>query len=159
MKPTPPSLPESWVERIWSVMRATYGAEFDRQWEVPVGVDPVQHVGRLKGFWARELGRYLNDHAAIIHGLENLPPRPPNLVEFRAICNRRPDAPVPALDGPLARPPAEVVEAMAAVGRAPSCGPRDWAARLLARQAAGERLSHAQRDALRSVRPCAVESA
>lgn len=98
------SLPEPWVERIWQAMRATYGATFDRQWECPAGADPVEHVRSLKAFWGRELSRYQQNPQAIRYGLENLPNFPPNLIEFRAICNRRPDAVPPMLPAPPADP-------------------------------------------------------
>ncbi len=151
MPATTPALPASWVEKIWCVMRATYGAEFDRQWEVPAGVDPVAHVDQLKAFWAHELGRYLARPDALAYGLDNLPPRAPNLAEFKALCNRRPDAPWQALAGPVGRPAPEVLALAAAVGKAAARSPRDWIGRLQQRQAQGERLSPAQRQALQTV--------
>lgn len=83
-------LPDRWVQKIWTTMRNTYGASFDRQWECPVGVDPQAHVGSLMSHWAEELGRFGNVPEAIGYALENLPDFPPNLVQFKAICNRAP---------------------------------------------------------------------
>jgi len=98
------SLPDRWVERIWAAMRATYGAAFDRQWECPAGVDPLQHVADLKAHWGRELARFQQCPQAIAYGLDNLPPHPPNLIEFKAACNRRPEPAMPALPAPKPDP-------------------------------------------------------
>lgn len=113
-----PSLPEGWVERLWLAMRANYGASFDRQWETPAGVDPVEHVRTLKAYWANELGGYLHKPDALRHGLENLPPHPPSLIEFKSICGRAPSVLPPALPAPKADPE-RVKEALAKLAEAP----------------------------------------
>jgi len=146
------SLPDAWVERIWSAMRATYGASFDRQWQCPEGEEPARHVAGLKAHWARELGAFLGNPDALRHGLENLPPHTPNLVEFREICRARPDRPVPELPAP----PADAGRVAEALGklRAPqgaSLGYRVWAVRLREREQAGEPLSLFARAAWREV--------
>lgn len=148
------SLPDSWVERIWATMRATYGAAFDRQWECPAGVDPVQHVAAMKAHWARELSAYEKRPDGIRYALENLPDRPPNLVEFRKACNSRPDYVQKQLPAPTADP-ARVREILAGLKtsllRHPSCAPRDMLAqRLRARMQAGEKLTMFQRDFIRA---------
>lgn len=84
------SLPDVWIEKIWLAMRATYGAHFDRQWECPEGVDPAQHVGEMRGMWGKQLAVYAQRPEAIKYALENLPPHPPNLVEFRRLCSTCP---------------------------------------------------------------------
>lgn len=84
------SLPDTWVQRIWATMRANYGAAFDRMWAAPQGVDPAQHAQTLMAHWGKELGRFMTNPQAISYALDHLPPNPPNLVEFKAICNRRP---------------------------------------------------------------------
>jgi len=96
------SLPDRWVQKIWTTMRNTYGASFDRQWECPVGVDPQDHVASLMSHWAEELGRFGNAPDAIGYALENLPDFPPNLVQFKAICNRAPGPVFKALPQPEA---------------------------------------------------------
>lgn len=136
------SLPESWVERIWATMRATYGAAFDRQWECPAGIDPAEHVKTLKAHWGRELARYQQNPSAIRYGLENLPPHPPNLVEFRAACNRRPNY-VKALPAPKADP-ARVAKMVDGIARPAPRDPKDWARSLQAREERGEPISYAQ---------------
>jgi len=139
------SLPESWVERIWATMRATYGAAFDRQWECPAGIDPVEHVKTLKAHWGRELARFQQNPSAIRYGLEHLPPHPPNLVEFRAACTRRPTY----VQAQLAAPkpdPARVAKIVGGIARPAPRDPKAWAHALQAREERGEKLTLAQRD-------------
>ena len=147
------AVPAAWVDRIWGVMRATYGAAFDRQWACPPGVDPAQHVAAMRTHWAGNLAPFAINPGAITYALENLPPHAPNLVEFVALCRRRPDAPVLALDGPPADP-ARVAEAIAkANARKTARHPMAWAIELRAREARGDRVSRygkaAWREALR----------
>lgn len=113
------SLPEAWVRRIWDTMRATYGAAFDRQWECPAGVAPEAHVQNLMATWGRGLAQLQQNPKAIAYGLDNLPEHPPNLPQFRALCNRRPDKPQQALPAPKADP-ARVQQALAGIGRGQS---------------------------------------
>jgi hypothetical protein len=68
-------------------MRATYGATFDRQWEAPEGIDPAEHVRQIRAMWRRTLEPTLATRSAG-HALDNQPPFPPNLIEFRDICGR-----------------------------------------------------------------------
>ena len=146
-----PSLPEGWIERLWAQMRATYGASFDRQWDCPAGVEPAVHVASIKAHWARELGCYLHNPDAIRYGLDHLPPDyPPNLLQFRAACNRRPEPALPALPAPKADPGrvAEVVR-RAKESQAAQVNARAWIGALAAREKAGLRLTAAQRDMLR----------
>lgn len=129
------ALPASWVERIWLAMRATYGAAFDRQWECPAGCDPVKHVEGLKAHWARELGVYREKGEAIGYALDNLPPHPPNLIEFKAACNRLPTAAPKALPAPKADPErlAAQLRRLGALKGATN-NPRQWAWDLMDRE-------------------------
>lgn len=113
------SLPEAWVQRIWAAMRATYGAAFDRMWATPQGADPAQHAQGLMQHWAKELGRFQSNPQALAYALDNLPPNPPNLIEFKALCNRRPDKPQQALPAPKADP-GRVQQALAGISRGQS---------------------------------------
>lgn len=128
-----PSLPDAWVERIWLALRATYGAAFDRQWQCPAGADPADHVRGLKSHWARELGRFQLAPDAIRYALDNLPPNPPNLIEFKAACNRRPDYAPPALPAPKADL-ARVAELVGSINRDTVQDPKAWARALKARE-------------------------
>src|SRR5574340_328262 len=97
MNNSPALLPDRWIQRIWDTMRATYGSAFDRMWSAPSGSDPVEHVKGLMFHWAKELGVYSSNSDAIAYALGNLPDLPPNLMQFKALCNRRPEPQRPAL--------------------------------------------------------------
>jgi len=142
------SLPENWVERIWTTMRATYGAAFDRQWECPAGVDPVQHVTDLKAVWGRELRGFQQNPRAIAHALEHLPTdHPPNLLQFASLCRRTPQLHRAELPPPKASQAVitQVLEAVQPAKREH----RAWMAHVQRRIDSGERVSIAVRDMLR----------
>lgn len=147
------SLPESWVEHIWATMRATYGAAFDRQWACPEGVEPAEHVRQLKAVWGRELARFQQSKASLSYGLENLPERPPNLIEFKAICGRMPHSDALALPSPPASE-AHVRRVLNGldlkINRGSVRPAKAWALALQAREQRGENLTQFQRDAWRT---------
>lgn len=142
------SLPESWVQRIFATMRATYGAAFDRQWECPAGADPVAFAEGLMAHWGRELRGFQQNPNAIGHALDNLPEHPPNLVQFRALCSRRPES-VPALPAPKADPE-RVARIVGGIVRPRARDPRQWARDILDRHAAGEHVAIASLDMARA---------
>lgn len=143
------SLPDAWIERIWTTMRANYGASFDRQWEVPAGVDPVAHVAQMKAYWGSELAGYQQSPAAIKHALSILPDFPPNLPQFKALLRSAPMYHVPALPPPKVEY-AEVAPIIQAMRRPVQDSPKAWAWKLREREQAGSKnLTKAQRDAWR----------
>lgn len=137
-------MPAEWVQHIWTVLRANYGAHFDRQWQCPAGVEPAEHVASLMAVWGEKLGGFAKNPAAIRHALDNLPADPPNLLQFRALCIGRPEPAPLALPAPPADP-ARVAAAMATVVKLQAESPKDWAWRLKEREESGERLSMAQK--------------
>lgn len=147
-----PFLPGTWVHRIWSAMRAAYGSEFDRRWQCPEGEDPEKHVASLRENWQRELRNFRNFPEAIAYGLENLPPRPPSLPEFRAICLRAPARPAQQQDL-LPAPQRDRPRLAAELGRAlealQSRKPTACLEEMEAKVARGEVLSPGQRHWLR----------
>lgn len=139
------SLPERWVQRIFATMRATYGAAFDRQWQCPAGTEPADHVQQMLEHWGRELRAYQQNPSAISYALENLPEHPPNLIEFRALCRRRPDMGTPRLEAPRV-PAQKILAAVASIAKpVPKVDPKQWARDLQEREAKGEKLTTAQR--------------
>lgn len=75
------SLPDAWVDRIFDKLNLTYGHQFLARWD---GLP----VDKVKADWAHELRFLQQNPGAITYALENLPPgRPPNVLEFRALCN------------------------------------------------------------------------
>lgn len=103
------SLPERWIQSLWTELRANYGARWDRQFPAPLcppDADQVAHalahVQAIQAVWAKRLGRFQSNPNAIRFALDHLPKDPPTLPEFEALCNRRPDAPQKALPAPEA---------------------------------------------------------
>ncbi len=74
-------MPAAWVERIFRVMAANYGARFADAWR---GADPQA----VKAVWARQLG--LLTPSQIRRGIEGLEQCkfPPTLPEFVALCKQ-----------------------------------------------------------------------
>jgi hypothetical protein len=77
------SLPLPWVEKIFQKLTLVYGRDFLGRWE---GI-PLEEV---KADWAHELAGYRNSHDALAYALQNLPRKPPTVLEFRAICEAAP---------------------------------------------------------------------
>lgn len=134
----PASLPDAWMSRIFGALRATYGAAFDRQWAPPAGCSPEESAGyaeAVKAHWAHDLAGYIKAPNAIAYALDNLPENPPNLIQFKALCQRRPEAAALALPAPKANPArvaAELARMRSAVGVR---GPIQWAYDLQEREA------------------------
>lgn len=135
-------LPEPWVDRIFAKLTVTYGAAWLRMWE---GCD----LTAVKADWAQELAAYQQNPDAIRFGLENLPEKPPNVLQFRDACRRMPrndllNLPLPEPDPAMV---AMVKEVFAKAERI--AGDKTWARQLKSREEGGERLSLAQRNAWR----------
>ncbi len=91
-------LPESWVDRIFAKLTLAYGRAFLSQYE---GID----MKMVKTDWAHELAGFVDKPDSIKFGLENLPnDRPPNVLQFRAICRRAPAPVFKALPAPKGDP-------------------------------------------------------
>lgn len=113
------SLPDRVMARLWTAMRGNYGARWDRMFPVPPvppGADAGQHalesIKAVQSIWAEKLARFGANLDAIAFALDNLPTDPPNLPEFVALCNRRPDPKLVALPAPPVNP--EAARAVAA---------------------------------------------
>lgn len=135
------SLPVKAVDRLFERLALTYGAAWMRQWE---GLD----VNDIKALWAHELAGFSGRLDAIAWALENLPPRCPNIIEFKALCR---EAPRPQA-APLPEPPADperVRAELAKLGHVPASqragvtakvDHKAWAKRIIARHESGEKV-------------------
>jgi hypothetical protein len=75
---------ESLVDIIFGKCALVYGRDFAGKWE-------GMSMAEVKADWLRELGYWLDRPHAIKHALEILPPdRPPNVLQFRALCSSVP---------------------------------------------------------------------
>lgn len=127
------SLPAAWVDSIFSRLAVRYGTAFTDKWR---DVDPAL----VKADWGRELGGFADKPECIAHALENLPPiKAPTVSEFRFIAN---GAPVVTKQLPPPKATPEVIkQAVQSVHLDhDKPGPKDWAKRILARHANGERV-------------------
>lgn len=137
-------LPAAWVDRLFARLIATYGIGFMRQYE-GIKADDV------KLLWRQELSRFEDWPDAIKYAIDNLPERPPNLIEFRNLCRRAPRQEPIRIEAPPANP--ERVKAELAkldeIRREPtSTTGVEWAQRIMQSYQMGNRHSRvALRDA------------
>lgn len=89
------AFPENWCKRIFAKLTMTYGRDFLSRWE-------GQDLGEVMADWSKELAGMQYAPHAIAYALENIDPaKPPNVLQFKALCHRAP-SPLPPLA--LARP-------------------------------------------------------
>jgi len=140
-----PDLPTKWVERIFQKLSLVYGREFLSRWE-------GQELPSVMADWARELAGFADQPDAIAYGLQHLPPeKPPTVLQFRALCNLRPDKALPALPAPESKPSAEVMSRVDSILRAPGVNSdKAWAWKLRERENNGKGLTRAQREMWRT---------
>lgn len=89
------SMQSGWIERIFTRMLARYGSAWINMW---AGVDASAMIED----WERVL-LGVPSHM-IIYGLDNLPDRPPNSTQFKAICVQHPERAPLAIEAPPADP-------------------------------------------------------
>jgi hypothetical protein len=130
------SLPTKAIDRLFERLAATYGAAWTRQWaDVP--------MADVKAAWAHELAVFTSSLHRIAWALENLPPKCPNVIEFKHLCRQAPSPETPRLPEPKADPERVKAELAKLASRSPieKQDPKDWARRILARHQAGEKLN------------------
>jgi hypothetical protein len=133
------SLSNQAIDRLFTRLGATYGS----QWDKSLGSAPL---GDVKTLWAHELSTYANSLHRIAWALENLPPRCPNVIEFKQICRQAPAPETLALPEPKADPErlkqelAKLADIKKAVV-ADKVDHKAWAKKILARYTAGERIN------------------
>ncbi|GAB3188613.1 hypothetical protein [Hydrogenophaga aquatica] len=147
------SLPTKAIDRLFERLAATYGAQWTRQWaDVP--------MADVKAAWAHELSTFAQSLHRIAWALENLPPKCPNVIEFKHLCRQAPSPEAPRLPEPKADPE-RVKRELAKLGdvrtqtvQTATTDHKAWAKRILARHEAGEKINPTSlrfaREALRS---------
>lgn len=80
------SLSTKITDRLFERLTLTYGSQWVAMW---AGAD----VAAVKSLWASELSIFADRLEAIGWALANLPERPPNLVQFKALCRQAPRPP------------------------------------------------------------------
>lgn len=135
------SLPTKAIDRLFDRLAATYTTAWVRQFEaVP--------MSEVKTAWAHELSVFGGRLEALAWALDNLPPRCPNVIEFKQLCRQAPLPPEKQLPAPKADPERVASELSklryvlkAAAPAEHAIDPKGWAKAILAREAAGERLN------------------
>ena len=136
------SLPLKAIDRLFERLAATYGREWVSRWE---GLDQ----NAIKAMWSHELGAYANHLEEIAWALENLPPRAPNVIEFKQLCRsapRREEAPqlvAPAADPSKVNAELAKLRDMLKVKPAMNHDGKAWAKRIIARHQAGDKINSA----------------
>lgn len=127
------------VDRLFERLALTYGKQFSDMYS---SVDPQS----VKTMWGHELSVFNESLHRIAWALENLPPRCPNVIEFKHLCRQAPAPEVAALPEPKADPERLKLE-LAKLGEIKKTVTSDrvdhkaWAKRILARYTAGERIN------------------
>lgn len=132
------SLPTAWVDKIFTKMTLIYGRDFMGRWE---GLE----INDVKTDWAHELSGFENWPESIAWAFQNMPSgKPPNVLDFKAICYRAPKPSRPALPEPAANPErmaAELKKMRPLVAKMTGSGGKDWAHRIINRHEAGDRIN------------------
>lgn len=126
-------LPTQAIERLFQRLAATYGAAWDRS----LGAAPLADV---KTAWNHELSGFGGRLDDIAWALENLPDRPPNVIEFKKLCRMAPATETPQLPAPPADPERLKAE-LAKLGKIvnkPRHDDKEWARIIVKRAEAGD---------------------
>lgn len=124
------------LNRIFKRMAATYGAAWDRS----IGSAPIDDIREI---WAHELAGFASKLGDIAWGLENLPEKCPNVLEFRALCRRAPAPELKQLQSPPANPErmkAAMTELRGALGQSIQRDPKQWAHDIVSDLKAGKKV-------------------
>ena len=133
------SLSNQAIDRLFTRLGATYGLQWDRS----MGSTPLNDA---KSLWAHELSVFGNSLHRIAWALENLPPKCPNVIEFKHLCRQAPSAENPQLPEPKADP-ARLKAELSKLGEIrsqvtkTSIDHKAWAHKILDRHKAGEKLN------------------
>lgn len=125
------SLPDSWVDRIFTRLTMVFGRDFLSRYE---GLE----VAAVKAEWAEDLAGFQQSPNAIRYALENIPSdKPPTSLQFRDLCRRAPQympkaLPLPDLDPAIAQTVRATFRPI--LGQ----GDRSWIAKLRGRIASRE---------------------
>ena len=120
------------IDRLFTRLAATYGADWTRQWaSVP--------IGDVKTAWGHELASFITDLPAIAQALDTLPERCPNVIQFKALCRAcRTVKTALLLPEPKSNPVFinQVLDKLA--DAPPRIDGKEWARRIIQRKADGE---------------------
>lgn len=137
------SLPIEAIDRLFARLAAVYGAAWDRS----LGQSPIADV---KAAWRHELQGFHGQRMEhLAWALDNLPERPPNVIEFRNLARRAPrddyvklPEPMPDVDPEeVARRVALVKARLAEIKARVVGGQLQWARAIVQRHKEGDHVS------------------
>ena len=144
-------LPLGWVRKLFGELQGNYGTRFLDMWRSGQTDTNGDDVGlqNAMALWAEKLAGFRDRPEAIRRVLDTLPPHPPTLPEFVALCRQscpKPDhKALPAPNIPAEEIQARQAEAQAIAEKVAANVPgKAWAHKLRARYLSGERLMMAQ---------------
>ena len=128
------------VDHVFSTLAVAYGPAFMRS----LGDAPIAEI---KTFWGYQLSDFMHSpdaKRAIVWGLQNLPPKVPNAIEFKLLCRNAPSKAPVMLPAPAVNPEiaARVIGGLKAKPTV-KVDHKAWAHRILADVAAGMKKSPA----------------
>lgn len=127
------SMRSDWIDRIFTKLSLRYGTQFMRKYE---GLE-IQDV---KAEWADELSGFGERADAVRYAFDHLPAdQPPNIMQFKALCNsaprpEQPMLPAPKADQAIAAAAIRAAQEIAHMGSAKQIGNKDWAWRMRDRE-------------------------
>jgi hypothetical protein len=128
------------IDRLFERLSLTYG----NAWQTSLGTAPLNEI---KTFWLHELAGFMKSKEsmmAISWALNNLPERPPNLVQFKNLCFQAPAVEKLQLPAPPADP-ARVSKELSKLAdmriTTKRVDPKEWARKILGDYAAGAKKS------------------
>lgn len=119
------SLPLHWVDRIFDKLTLTYGQAFLARWR---DID----LNAVKSDWMHELSVFQQAPQRISYALENLPIRPPSVIEFKELCRQAPatqavSIPESQAKADPARVAAELQKLVPLLSNQPKVDHKEWA--------------------------------
>lgn len=88
---------EEIVGVVFKKLSLAYGRDFLSRWE---GMD----LNEVRADWCHELAGCEKSPHSVLYALQNLPPKPPTVYEFRAIARRMPPPEMVRIEAPAADP-------------------------------------------------------
>ena len=133
------TMPTKAIDRLFERLNLTYGVQWAKLWEGAPLAD-------VKSMWAYELSGFAHRLDAIAWALENLPPRAPNVIEFKQLCRQAPMPPEQQLPAPKADPERMKAElsklrTMSTQKTGGGVDHKAWARSIISRHEAGEKLN------------------
>lgn len=122
------------IDRLFSALLVRYGTPFLDRWrDLDLTV--------VKADWARDLAPFADNLGVMRFALDNLPDKPPTVIEFHRLCTAAPLPDMPRIESTGKPAPDRVIAALRVLSNraAAKKDPRQWAYDLIAAHERGDR--------------------